>query len=485
MIGNTNFKGDLGYLGVNYQYKLVKVFLEDKDFFRDLANIIDQNMFTESVLKHIVGSMKEYYATRGISPNYTMLEILLREHSINQIEIDTYTATLNKLKDMSPEGEDDTKILADKFFKQQNIIKTANEILKIAGNGNTDKYFDCVDLLAKALSAGAHEDEGKGIFEDIEDTLSKDYRNPIPTGIEKIDEILQGGIGKGELGAIIGSTGFGKTTLTTAMASYAATFKCDNNNNSGFKVLQIVFEDTVKQIRRKHISRITNVEACDLSKDENIENVKNIVFEDNEENKMIDNNIKIFRLPSGEKTTQDIKEIIKRSSNKGFKPDLVIIDYFECLKISGGSFDNDKWEAEGKSMRKLESIAGELNVAIWVATQGTKDSLACDIVTMDKAGGSFKKMQIAHIVMSISKSLEDTENKIATIAILKNRAGQSGKILNGVKFDNGTCRISTDDSVDTDSVFDSIKKKETQKAEKISEMTRKLWGAKQTKQGEA
>ena len=46
--------------------------------------------------------------------------------------------------------------------------------------------------------------------------------------------------------------------------------------------------------------------------------------------------------------------------------------------------------------------------------------------------------------MSIARTIEDIEHCEATIAILKNRAGKSGKVFNGVYFDNGTCTISTD-----------------------------------------
>ena len=40
----------------------------------------------------------------------------------------------------------------------------------------------------------------------------------------------------------------------------------------------------------------------------------------------------------------------------------------------------------------------------------------------------------------------------ATIAILKNRAGKAGKIFNNVEFNNGTCRISTDNVVEFESL---------------------------------
>jgi replicative DNA helicase len=293
--------------------------------------------------------------------------------------------------------------------------------------------------------------------------LSEDYRVAIPTGIGKIDETLEGGLGKGELGCIIGSSSFGKTSLTTAMASYAATFKCPQNNNDGYKVLQIVFEDRVKQIQRKHMGRITGIEAKDLSKPGVIDKVKEQLahYEDRE---MLQKNLRIIRLPSGEKTADDIKRLIIKLRNVGFSPDLVIVDYFECLLCKGDASD-DKLEKEGKTMRKFESMAGELNIGIWIPVQGTKDSLNVEVVTMDKAGGSFKKIQIAHIVMSIARTVEDIEESKATIAILKNRAGKAGKVFNNVEFNNGTCRISTDNVDAYDSMFAFNKKKEQDQKE--------------------
>ena len=176
-----------------------------------------------------------------------------------------------------------------------------------------------------------------------------------------------------------------------------------------------------------------------------------------EDKDILQKNLRIIRLPSGEKTADDIKRLIIKLKNNGFSPDLVIVDYFECLLCKGDSSD-DKWEKEGKTMRKFEAMAGELNIGIWIPVQGTKDSLNVEVVTMDKAGGSFKKIQIAHIVMSIARTVEDIEQSLATIAILKNRAGKAGKVLNGVSFNNGTCRISTDNVEEYDGLL-AIKQK--------------------------
>lgn len=458
-------RSDLGYLGETFQYRLTHEFMENHTFFEDLSSIIDQNMFTDPNLKTLVGVMKNYYEREGHVPSYDMLEVELRDISHSDKEIETYLAILEKVRNSASDGVERTRELAEKFFKQQNIIRTANEILKIAGNGDTNQYEACVDLLNDAMTKGTHNDFGEGLFDHINETLSDDYRVPIPTGIGKIDEVLEGGLGKGELGVIIGPTSFGKTSLTTAMASHAA---CN-----GYKVLQIVFEDRIKQIQRKHLGRITSIEAKDLSKPDVIDIVRQTIdaFPQKEE---LEKNLRIVKFPSGEKTARQLERFIKKLINSGFKPDLTIIDYFECLEHEPDKSSSNEFSQEGKTMRRFEAMAGELDMAIWIPSQGTKDSINLELVTMDKIGGSVKKAQIAHVIMSIARTVDDIANNKATIAILKNRAGKSGKVFNNVEFNNGTCRISTDNVDELDSLFELQQKKKDALFETQKEIAKSL-----------
>ena len=458
-------RSDLGYLGETFQYRLTHEFMENHTFFEDLSSIIDQNMFTDPNLKTLVGVMKNYYEREGHVPSYDMLEVELRDISHSDKEIETYLAILEKVRNSASDGVERTRELAEKFFKQQNIIRTANEILKIAGNGDTNQYEACVDLLNDAMTKGTHNDFGEGLFDHINETLSDDYRVPIPTGIGKIDETLEGGLGKGELGVIIGPTSFGKTSLTTAMASHAA---CN-----GYKVLQIVFEDRIKQIQRKHLGRITGIEAKDLSKPDIIDLVRQTIDAFPQKEKL-EKNLRIVKFPSGEKTARQLERFIKKLINSGFKPDLTIIDYFECLEHELDKSSSNEFSQEGKTMRRFEAMAGELDMAIWIPSQGTKDSINLELVTMDKIGGSVKKAQIAHVIMSIARTVDDIANNKATIAILKNRAGKSGKVFNNVEFNNGTCRISTDNVDELDSLFELQQKKKDALFETQKEIAKSL-----------
>lgn len=442
-------KNNLGYLGVDFQYKLAKIFVEEDQFFGDISSIVDQNAFNDALLRNFIGTLKDYYTANNITPSYEMINIILREKSKTKNEIEECDALIKKLKfETSYEGMDFIKDTALKFFKQQNLIRIANKILDIAGKGDIERYEECQKLFDDAVTIGHEDDFGHSIFDLEEKALSNDYTVSIPTGIDALDDTLGGGLDKGKIGLIIAPAGFGKTSFTTAIDAYAASYKSDINNHQGFKVLQIYFEDDEVDITRKHFSRLTQREARDF---------KRLAVPDKEEistllsnhpdRELLGKNLRIKRFKTGTKSASDLKIYIKRLINSGFKPDLISIDYFECIAPEKGGYNSDtEWTREGVTMRQLENMAHEFNCAIWVPTQGTKDSMnSPEVIRMDQASGSAKKVHVAQVIISIARAIDDIDRSKAVVSILKNRSGKSGKIFNNVYFNNGTCTINCSD----------------------------------------
>jgi hypothetical protein len=244
------------------------------------------------------------------------------------------------------------------------------------------------------------------------------------------------------------------TSLTTAFSAAAATIKSQQNDYQGYKVLHIVFEDTKRDINRKYFGRLTQIETKDLNKDDETTERARELLKNHKDFDLIKNNIKILHLNTGEKTASDIVRIGKKFINEGFKPDMIVIDYFECVAPEKGSGNQQKWDQETKTMRVFENGAKELNVAMWIPSQGNRGSVSSELITMDQGSGSIGKQQVAQVVMSITRSLNDIDNKQATIAILKNRSGAAGLTLNGISFNNGTCTINCDNTVDFNSIDD-------------------------------
>lgn len=485
-------KSNLGYLDVDFQYKLVKIFIEDPSFFEDIASIVDQNAFTDVLLRTFVGTLKDYYQNENVVPSYEMMGLVLNKKAKTQNDIDEWASLIKKLKfETSYEGYSIVKDTALKFFKQQNLIKVANKILEVAGSGDIDKYDDCQRYLNDAMIAGNDDDFGYNIYDIMDKALANDYTVSIPTGVKQLDEVLGGGLDKGKLGLLIAPAGFGKTSFTTAIDSYAATYKCDMNNNQGFKVLQIYFEDDDIDITRKHYSRMKQMEARlfkRLSKQDRDEISEWLM--NHKDKEMLKNNLRLKHFKTGTKTATDIEIFVRRLINTGFKPDLISIDYFECLAPEKGGYSTDtEWTREGVTMRKLENMAHDLDVAIWIPTQGTKDSMnSPDVVRMDQASGSAKKVHVAQLILSIARAIGDIDKSRAVITVLKNRSGKSGKIFNNVRFDNGTSTISCDDvqEFDDDLMWqeESEKMKAKERTDKLRSLSEKIKKEKDEEQSE-
>jgi hypothetical protein len=108
---------------------------------------------------------------------------------------------------------------------------------------------------------------------------------------------------------------------------------------------------------------------------------------------------------------------------------------------------DDEWKSEGSVMRAFESMCHELNIAGWTATQGNRSSISSEVVTTDQMGGSIKKAQVGHVIISVAKTLQQKELKLATIAITKSRIGKDGVVFENCKFDNELLIIDTESSM--------------------------------------
>jgi replicative DNA helicase len=420
---------NFGYLGHTFQQQLIKSIIEDKKFGDVIIDVLESKYFDNNSFKFIMENIKELHLSYNKVPNYeTLAQKIMSEggnKDVNRPHIDT----LESIKNLEKNDE----FVKDKslnFCRQQNLKKELKVIQSIIDNGEFESYSKIEQKIQKALQVGIMNDTVVDVFHNIDDVLEKDYRLPIRTGIVGLDNVLKGGLGRGELGVILAPTGTGKTTIITKFANTAY--------NDGFNVLQIFFEDNEAQIKRKHYTIWSGV-----APDEQPEFKEEVLSAVREQQERSSGTLKLSKLPSDNITISEIKSKIRKMISEGFKPDLVLIDYVDCISPER-SVDGEEWKGEGSIMRSLESMTSEFNIAIWTATQGNRGSISSEVVTGDQMGGSIKKAQIAHIILSIGKTLEQKENNLATLSLLKSRVGKDGIIWQNCKFDNQFLVIDTE-----------------------------------------
>jgi replicative DNA helicase len=420
---------NFGHLGFSFQQSLLKAIIEDKKYGETIIDVLESKFFDNNSFKFIMENMKELYKNYNKIPDYNTIAQKIMAEGGNNTSSKSHADTLDAIKN-NEQQVDYVKDTALNFCKQQNLKKELKGVQSIIDNGDFESYNKIEQIIQKALQVGISNDDATDVFHGIDEALEKDFRHPLPTGIVGVDNLLKGGLGIGELGIVLAPTGTGKTTLLTKFANTAY--------NLGYNVVQIFFEDNPGNIKRKHYTIWTGI-APD-SQPDNVEEVKAKIEEAQQRSK---GSIKLLKLASDNVTVSEIKNKIRKLNSDGTKIDLLVLDYVDCIS-SDKSTNGDEWKGEGSVMRSLESMTGEFDMAIWTATQGNRESISSEVVTGDQMGGSIKKAQIAHVILSIGKTLEQKEHNLATLTLLKSRIGKDGVVFQNCKFNNEYLEIDTE-----------------------------------------
>ena len=418
---------NFGYLGHSFQLKLINLIITDKTFFTAIIDVIQSKYFDNQYFKLIMQLVKEYHVNYQTSPSFDALDQLTRIEIPSEMAKKYVFDMLKEVKDASFEDHLFIKEKAIKFCKQQELKKAIRRVETILEKGDFESYDMCEEYIRDAIKVGEMTNEDFEIFSELELLLEEDYRHPLPTGIDGIDNILNGGLAKGEIGVVLAPTGVGKTTMLTRFANTAY--------NMGHNVLQIFFEDNPKIIQRKHFTCWTGISPQELSDN------KEKVLHKADEMKKNGGRLILKKLASDEFTIAQIKNQVKKIMSEGVNLDIVVLDYIDCV-IPDRSY-NDEWKGEGSVMRKFEGMCHELNLVGWTAAQGNRSSISSEVVTTDQMGGSIKKAQVGHVIISVAKTLQQKELGLATIAITKSRLGKDGIIFENCTFDNATLEIDT------------------------------------------
>jgi replicative DNA helicase len=457
-MSNKNFE----YLGNTFQIQLLNQIIVDKDFAHSIIDVIEPTHFENKYFKTLLQLVKEYYSKYDCTPSFETLSQMVKSEFPQELMLKILNDTIKQIQNAPTEGSSFVQEKSLKFCKQQELQKAITKSQKILDSGEFENYDKLEELVRAALQVGETGNKFEDVFNNLDDVLNEDFRHPIPMGIVGIDKLLKGGLARGELGVILAPTGVGKTTILSKIANSAF--------NNGYNVLQLFFEDNPKVIQRKHFTMWTGIAPDELPnhREEVLEKARQVKEE-------MTNKLFLKKLPSDQYTMTQIKNMIRKMIADGHGIDMIVLDYIDCIVPDRNL--GDEWKSEGSVMRGYEALCHELGVVGWTATQGNRSSISSEVVTTDQMGGSIKKAQVGHVIISVAKTLQQKEMNLATIAITKSRVGKDGVIFENCKFNNELLDIDTESSV---TFLGFEEKKEEQKRDRIKELMEKRKEREQT-----
>lgn len=420
------------YIDEPKQRIVAKGLIEDNKLFSQLHKLIVPNAFGELNVRIMMGEVMKYYDEKGKVPSYDILDVLLMEKAKNDIEREEFKSLLNIMKeDKILSDLHDMKEHAIRFFKQQETIKLSNKMLQSIEAGYDDDKLRAILDDAKDILVPTDNDLGASPEDYMEEIFNDEDAEKVPTGYFELDAVLGGGLQKGNVGLLAAHTGAGKTTFSTAMAVQAAI--------QGYKVLQIVFEESEKDIIKKQYACLTKDYVSNMSRKRISEQTK---AEVRKWMPIVNKNMLIKRLQNTKTTWEEVENFIfNLIMVKNFNPDIIFIDYFDCLKHST-DMRLTPVQAATRCIKKIDDFAKTHKYAIWVMQQTNRQG-AQAATKGDVEGniqGAFAVQQTTAVNMYLTKSEEEKSTNKATLTLKKNRQGCLCT-FESFYFNNGTLQI--------------------------------------------
>jgi replicative DNA helicase len=395
--------------GHEYQIKVIASLLTNKEFLINIYDILDENDFTNQSHKWIINEILKYFRKYNTNPTMDVLKTEMKKIDNEVLKI----SIKEQLREAYKASGDDSRYIEEEFStfcKNQQVKKALLSSVDLLKAGD---YDSIKSMLNNALKAGDDRNIGHEYSKDIETRYRENSRNVIPFPWKSFNNVTQGGYGGGDLVLIFGNPKGGKSWAAMAMAAHAVKL----GHNVVFYALEL--GETYVGKRFDAIMSQIPVDELDSKRNE----IENII--PNIKGKLV-----IKEYPPKRATLSTIEAHL---SKLDFKPDVIFIDYLDLLS-------NRKTRSERKDdiddvYTDAKGLAKELNIPIISPSQANRSGADKAILESSHIAGSFDKIMIGDIVISLSRGRKDRLEGTGRWHFMGNRYGKDGCTFFSPKID--------------------------------------------------
>jgi len=265
--------------------------------------------------------------------------------------------------------------------------------------------------------------------------ISMNLNQVVPTFLEELNDITDGGACPKELHLVAMGTGVGKSVFLCNIGHRAF---LDGKNIYHFTMELDRFKTMIR-----YYSLFTGIAVKELKRMP-IEEVSQRLSSFTKE---MGDNLIIKEYPSGTCTKHMLSLYIQRKVLvTGKKPGLIIVDYADEMKITNIKKDRHDLEM-GNIFRELRCLAGENMCPVWTASQITREGQKkVESKVIDLSESSYKG-NVSDLILIARQSDEERIKNKFRLFVAKNRSGIAGKEIK-CKYDYVHMKIEEDDEID-------------------------------------
>jgi replicative DNA helicase len=394
----------LSTYGPVFQIKVLGALLTQRQFLINIIDSLDSEYFESSAHKWVIEYIQKYFSEYHTTPTIETLSIEVKklENEVLRISIAEALREAYKMSDQSDlewvENEFST------FCRNQQVKKAILGSVQLL---EMNDFESILQLISKAVNAGEDKTIGLDYNLDIEARYREDDRNCIPFPWPVFNDMTQGGYGKGDLVLVFGNPGGGKSWAITAMGAYAAAL--------GYNVVHYSLELGEGYVGKRYDAVFSGIEVDKLhlhrkEVDEIVGKVKGKVI--------------IKEYPPKRASFDTIEAHLQQLEHQNdFKPDLIIIDYLDYMRTRSRK---ERKEEIDDVYVAAKAFAKEKGIPVVSPSQANRGAAKSDIIEGDNAAGSYEKIMIGDIILSLARKRKDKIEGTGNWHIMKNRYGADG-----------------------------------------------------------
>ena len=395
----------LNSYGKAFQLKVLGSLLTDKTFLLNVRDVLFEDYFDADSHKWIVNQLTEYFDKYHTNITMDVLKVELQKVENEVLQV----ALREELRNSYEASQADLAYIQEEFTTFCKNQEMKNAILSSADLLKAQDYDGIRNTIEKAMKAGMDKNIGHEYNKDIETRYRVDYRPTIPSPWPILNDGIQGGFGPGDLAIVFGNPGGGKSWTCVAIAAHAVSL--------GYKVNYYTLELGEDYVGKRFDCYFSGYGIDEInSKRKEVESHVN-----NLKGKLI-----VKEYPPKGASVNTIKSHIQKCVDMDHKPDIIIIDYVDYLKAPSRGRNAERKDEIDDVFIATKGLAKELKIPVITPSQvnrmGAKDS----IIEGDKAAGSYDKMMVADICLSLSRQKEDKVLGTGRVHVMKNRYGMDG-----------------------------------------------------------
>ena len=323
----------------------------------------------------------------------------------------------------------DTRLASDKALEwaKEQAIKVA--ILESAEDVKKRDIKSIIPRLKDALSVGDNLlSPGIEVLADIDKWLYSLWVEKVRTGWTHVDEVLNGGLGAGELGIILAPQNRGKSMSLINLGYGAAMIGSAKN------VVHFTHEMNKDIVAKRYAARLVfrfPDRADDLGEYE--EELVSVGM------KLLPGKIRI--IDQKKMTVDEMDNRLERITAEGQKVGLIIDDYPDLL-VPTKRYTEKRFELSS-IYEDLRALGDKWNIPVWGASQANRSALSKEIVTMADIAEDIGKASVADVIISLCQTKDERNADQCRLFMAKVRDGDSTAMFSAKYYSRAQSIITT------------------------------------------